>query len=99
MKQAISFYDFEQAFKSYGRGSSFTYQGLKALFEWFEGLDDDCGTETELDVVAIDCDFAEVKDMDEFRADYGEEYDTMEQVAEETTVIPVEGGGFIYQSF
>jgi len=63
MKQAVNQYDFEQAFRACGRfggdHDNFSYEALKLLFDWFEQYEDDCGTEVELDPIAICCDFTE----------------------------------------
>lgn len=59
MKQTVNFYDFEQAFIDMGRGDSFSYAGKQALFDFLEEMEEGCGEEMELDVVAIDCDFCE----------------------------------------
>ena len=58
MKQTINLHQFRDAFKAI-RPDNFSYEGLEVLFDWFESLDDDCGTETELDVIAICCEFSE----------------------------------------
>ncbi|MCH2473645.1 MAG: hypothetical protein MK217_05225 [Gammaproteobacteria bacterium] len=64
MKQAVNQYQFEQAFRDCGRfggdNDNFSYEALKLLFEWFEQYEEDCGTEVELDPIAICCDFAEL---------------------------------------
>ena len=64
MKQAVNQYQFEQAFRDCGRfggdNDNFSYEALKLLFEWFEQYEEDCGTEVELDPIAIGCDFAEL---------------------------------------
>lgn len=59
MKQSVNFSDFCDAFRDYDRNDNFSYEGKKALFDWIEALDDDCGTETELDVIALCCEFSE----------------------------------------
>jgi len=59
MKQAVTFSDFTNAFRAHGREDQFSYDALRVLFDWFERLDDDCDTETELDVIAICCEFSE----------------------------------------
>ena len=59
MKQAITFSHFTDAFRDHGREDQFSYDALRVLFDWFEQYDDDCGTETELDVIAICCEFSE----------------------------------------
>lgn len=58
MKQTVTKYDFERAFMDV-RPDSFSYEGLGLLYDHIEQLDEDCGTETELDVIAICCDFNE----------------------------------------
>ena len=59
MKQSLTFNDFHDAFRAYDRLDNFSYDGLKAIFDFFEMFDADCGTDTELDVIAICCDFSE----------------------------------------
>ena len=46
MKQSINIYDFERAFKRSER-ENFSYDGLKALFEYLEDLESDIGEEIE----------------------------------------------------
>jgi hypothetical protein len=101
MKQTINFYDFQQAFNSV-RPDNFSYNGLKAMFEFFEQLDDDCGTETELDVIAICCDFTEYETLKEFQDNYGaDNYPTFESISDHTTFISIdcEAKAFIIQDF
>jgi hypothetical protein len=59
MKITVTLSDFRQAFKSHGRGTQFSYEGLIALFEYLEECERDLGEEHELDVVALCCDFSE----------------------------------------
>ena len=68
MKQSINSYDFHRAFETM-RPDNFSYEGLDALFDWFEQLEDDTGEEIELDVIAICCDFTE-SSIDEIVQDY-----------------------------
>jgi len=58
MKTTVSVYDFREAFRQAGR-ENFTYEALGLLFDHFEGLEEDMGSEIELDVVAICCDYTE----------------------------------------
>jgi hypothetical protein len=69
MKQTITFSQFHDAFRDMGRLDNFSYDGLRVLYDWFEELDESCGTETELDVVAICCEFSEW-DPDDIRQAY-----------------------------
>ena len=51
--------DFRRAFHDCGRGNQFSYEALEVLFDCFEELDDSTGQETELDVIALCCEFEE----------------------------------------
>ena len=59
MKTTVDFSDFREAFRTYGRADSYTPEGLEMLFNHFEELESDTGTEMELDVIAICCDYDE----------------------------------------
>ena len=59
MKTTVDFSDFREAFRTYGRADSYTREGLELLFYYLEELESDTGTEMELDVVAICCDYDE----------------------------------------
>mgnify|MGYP001031639271 CR=1 FL=1 len=101
MKQTINNYDFHRAFETL-RPNNFSYDGLNALFDWFEQLEDDTGEQIELDVIAICCDFAEMS-LDEINQDYCREYENMDEAIDslndETMVIPVNDDALIVQSF
>ena len=99
MKTTVNLYDFEQAFKSI-RPDNFSYDGLKALFEYMEELEEETGhPEIELDVIAFCVDFSEYESIEEFQDDYGTDgFNDWDDVADHTTVIPV-GDGAIVASF
>jgi hypothetical protein len=59
MQKTLSQYDFTEAFRLAGRKDQFSYSGLKALFDYFEEMEDGCGEEMELDVIAICCEYSE----------------------------------------
>lgn len=71
MKQTINFYDFQKAFQDL-RPNNFSYQGLRALFEYLEELEDNIGEEIEFDVIALCCDFIEYESAEEYHNDYSE---------------------------
>jgi len=58
MKQTINFSDFYDAFQAI-RPDNFSYDGLRALYNWLEDYADDTGEDYELDVIALCCDFCE----------------------------------------
>jgi|TARA_R110000824_G_scaffold9193_1_gene41245 hypothetical protein len=101
MKQTVSMYQFERSFVRMGRAAQFTYEGLQALHEYFEEYEESTGEEIELDVIAICCEYSEYENLKEFQADYGKEYETREDIEEQTALIPVnnERGAFIIQQF
>jgi len=54
----VDLYTFRQQFEAMNRGATFSYQGQALLFEYLEELEH-CEEQTELDVIALCCDFAE----------------------------------------
>ena len=100
MKQSIGFCQFTDAFRDYGREDDFSYEGLKALFEYFEQWGEDCGEEIELDVVAICCEFTEYEDLEEFHGNYStEDYPDLDTLRNHTQVIEINSDSFIIQDF
>lgn len=100
MKTTVNKSDFRDAFQHMGRGDQFSYDGLGALYDWIEQLDDDCGTETELDVIALCCEFTEYENIAEFHDNYEkDDYPDMDAITDQTTVIPINDDSFIIQDF
>lgn len=58
MKTTVDFYDFREAFRRYDRTGNFP-NSLRALFDYLEEYESDCGTKVELDVVGLCCEFEE----------------------------------------
>jgi len=98
MFQHISEYDFIRAFEQV-RPDNFSRAGLSALYEYFEQLEEDIGNPIELDVIAICCEYAEYESLEEFQEDYSEDYESIEDIESETTVITVDDDGFIILQF
>jgi len=99
MKQSIDRYQFRDAFRGYDREDNFSYAGLSALFDYLEDYEDATGDELELDVIAICCEFTEYENISEFQANYGTEYETIEDIEDQTPVIMVNNQSFIIQAF
>ena len=103
MIQTINEYQFADAFKSI-RPDNFSYEGLKALYDYLEQYEDDTGDQIELDVIAICCDYTEYENLKEFKNDYGKEFSNIDKrfkysIEDNTTLIPIEGtDGFIIQA-
>ena len=98
MKQSVNEYDFLKAFKEC-RPNNFSRAGLFALYDYLEQLEDDIGEEIELDVIALCCEYAEYDSFEEFQADYSEDYQTIGDIENDTTVIMIDDESFIIQQF
>ena len=98
MKQSVNIYDFERAFKRCER-DNFSYDGLKALFEYLEEYEEDTGEEIELDVIALCCDYAEYDSLNEYNSDYGTKYSEIDAIQDDTTLIKIDDNSFIIQQY
>ncbi len=109
MKTTVSRYDFERAFQDAGRKYQFSYEGLSVLFDHLEQMENDNGSEIELDVIALCCDYYEdtVKaiadnysiDLSECE-DEDEERDTVrDYLNDKTTIAGETSDGFVYVAF
>ena len=108
MKTSVNRYDFEQAFKQADR-DNFSYEGLGLLFDYLEEYEESTGTEIELDVIAICCDYLEdtwqsIAQAYSIELDHDEsEEDQKQQVRDflevETIIVGNTEGGFVYACF
>ena len=104
MKTIVSEYQFVDAFRLCGRETQFTVPARRALFEYFERLEEETDTETTLDPIAVCCEWAEYPSALKAANDYGfkgNENDTEEAALdwlhEQTQVVPFDGGLVIQQ--
>ena len=99
----VSFNDFLEEFKEYGREEQFTYEGKRALYDYSNELAEDLGEPIELDIIAICCDFTEYSNLEEFNDDYsysiGDNIDSIDDIDYYTVVIPIDEDRFIIQDF
>jgi len=99
MYQSITKSDFTSAFHRMNRGEQFSYKGLIALYDYLEQYEEDTGEQIELDVIAICCEYSEYESLEEFQEDYGDDYQSIDEIEQVTTVIPVDDSGFIILQF
>ena len=99
MIRTIDNIEFVDAFRKMGRTDNFSFRGLVALYEYLEMLEDDTGQPIELDVIALCCEFTEYDNLEEFQADYSEDYQTIGDIESDTTVIMIDDDSFIIQQF
>ena len=84
MKDTITSYQFSDAMIEQG----FSYEGTKALFEYFEQYEQDTGEQMEFDPVAIRCDFDEYESLEDVKQNY-QDIETLEDLQNHTTVIEI----------
>ena len=84
MKDTITAYQFSDAMIEQG----FSYEGTKALFEYFEQYEQDTGEQMEFDPVAIRCNFDEYENLKEIKENY-QDIETLEDLQNHTTVIEI----------
>ena len=95
-KTEITFCDWFQ--KSAERKNQFTYDGLKALFAYYEQFEADTGQEIEFDPIAICCDWTEYEDLDDYNEQNGTDYD-FETLCGDTQVIDIDKEKIIVMNF
>ena len=98
MKIVINEHAFVDAFMKC-RPNQFTHEGLSALFEHLEQLEEDMGIDMEFDVIGLCCKYCEYDSLKEFQNEYGKEYETIEDIENETIVIPINEESFIIAVF
>ena len=99
MKTNVNLNDFRDAFKAHDR-DNFSYEGLEALYNWLIDYEEDSGEEQELDVIALCCEYAEYKDLAEFQQAYSvTDYESLDDISAQTTLIPIDDNSFIIQQF
>jgi hypothetical protein len=84
MKDTVTEYQFSDEMIKYG----FSYEGTKALFEYFDEYERDCDMEIEFDPIGIRCDFNEYKNLKEIKESY-QDIETLEDLKDRTIVIEV----------
>jgi len=98
MKEYVNEGRFINRFKqSDGYKDKYTYEGLHALFEYLEQLEDDIGEEFEFDMIGLCCEYSEYDDLEDFNEQYSHEVSyprqkdgyTLDDIREETVVIEI----------
>ena len=95
----VSYWNFQDEFRQYGRENSFSYEGLKALYDYLNDLSDDIGEPIEMDVIGFCSEYDEFDSIEEYNKDYDTNYQDVEELEYDQTVIAVlDNGGFIVVS-
>ena len=80
------------------RPNNFSYEGLNALFDFYEELEDETGKQIEFDPIAICCEWSEYDSLDEIKEDY-DCINTEDDLYDHTQVIPLDNGSYIIFNF
>ena len=113
MKKTISEWEFIDEFKNNNTyKKNFSIEGLMALYDYLVEYEEYIGDEIELDVIALCCEYSEYESANEAAKRYNgafeasKDFDDEDREAaalawleDQTTVIPVDGGGVIIQDF
>jgi hypothetical protein len=86
MKDTVTEYQFIDTMAQKQHG--FSYEGAKALFEYFEQYEQDTGEEMEFDPIAINCDFDEYESLEDVKENY-QDIESLEDLQNNTTVIEI----------
>ena len=108
MKQTVSSYDFVNAFQEI-RPDNFSREALFLMFDWFEEYENSCGTEVELDVIGICCEFNEEDwrdiasnyeiDLTDCDDDTEREQTVEDHLHENTLFVGKTSGTMVYQAY
>ena len=100
MKHTINLNDFRDAFRDCNRQIDFSYEGLETLYEMLTSYEEDSGTEIELCVISLCCEYTEYNSLKEFENDQGDKYKSIEDIENDTIVYEIpETTRFIVQNF
>ena len=71
------------------KGFGFSYEGANALFDYLEDLENDTETKINFDPIAFRCEYHEFEDLEEARDNYSNDFDTLDELRDRTTVIEI----------
>ena len=100
MKQTINLSQFRDAFNSMDRGNQFSYEALEILFNGLQDLEQDTGSEMDLDVIALCCEFCEMTELD-IRSSYGldDSESSTEYLRDHTLVLGATNTSVVFAQF
>ena len=101
MTKKIYFNDFEKEFRYYGREDNFSWEGLRALFDYLEQYEEDCDQEIELDIIALCCEYTEdsIQNIADNYGIEGDREEILETLMDNTQVIEVDEDNIIIRDY
>ena len=90
---------FRSRFEDYRRVENFGYDGIEALYNYLDQVATDSDTPIKFDCIALCCEYSRYENLAEFQKDYGDEYESLEDIEGRTIVIRIDDEAFIIASF
>ena len=100
MKDTMTVFSFCEWFRqSENRKNQFSFEGLKALYDYLTNMEDDIGEEIEFDPISFCCDYSEYENLKELKNNYSD-IKNFEDLESNTSVIQIPTTErFIIQNF
>lgn len=86
-------------FRHFERGEQFSREAFAALYAYLDELSDDIGEDIHLDVIGICCEWSEYDSVEEACAEYGENFETLDDLSDHTHVLMLDSGGVVIRDF
>ena len=89
MKDTMTVFSFCEWFRqSENRKNQFSFEGLKALYDYLTNMEDNIGEEIEFDPISFCCDYSEYENFEELKNNYSD-VENFEDLQNETSVIKI----------
>jgi len=109
MKTTVDRAQFHDTFRAYGRQNNYSSEGLDALFDYYEDLEEDTGEEITFDCIALCCDWDEDEPKNlarnhgiELEADLDEDETrqvVFDALQDRTVAIELQNGNILYLAY
>lgn len=98
MRETVTFNRFRQGFAEANRSNSFSYEGLRALYDYMIECEDSMGSEFEFDAVEIDGEWTEYASFEDFKADRtGFDWiESLEELRRNQIVVMIDEEAFLF---
>jgi hypothetical protein len=99
MIKQINWYDFSDWFlKSDTYKNNFSYDGLRALYDYLEDYEEQSGEALEFDPIALCCDYSEFDSLEEIQSQYPD-IKSLDDLEDKASVINCDNGHLIIFNF
>ena len=85
--------------KSDNYKNNFSYEGANALQAFLDNLSDELDENLEFDPIAWCCEYSEYENIEDFNEQHGTDHESKEDLEQFTSVIDLDGDGFIIADF